>query len=129
MNLKKMERYLRVNLLGPGPSSYKKIIYRAAVSQRLGNTAIKYLKIQTKDQNIRSCKRLDVIAAVLMRIPACGVICTLQLHRPGNLPPRRQRQGLYTNLFVSYPRRLQHWYRTSVWLCYMSMQLEHKQKG
>jgi hypothetical protein len=35
-----MERYLRVNLLGPGPSSYKKIIYRAAVSQRLGNTAL-----------------------------------------------------------------------------------------
>jgi hypothetical protein len=32
--------YLRVNLLGPGPSSYKKIIYRAAVSQRLGNTAL-----------------------------------------------------------------------------------------
>jgi hypothetical protein len=24
MNLKKLERYLRVNLLGPGPSSYKK---------------------------------------------------------------------------------------------------------
>jgi hypothetical protein len=40
MNLKKLERYLRVNLLGPGSSSYKKIIYRAAVSQRLGNTAV-----------------------------------------------------------------------------------------
>jgi hypothetical protein len=39
--LKNMERYLPVNLLGPGPSSYKKIIYRAAVSQRLRNTAIK----------------------------------------------------------------------------------------
>jgi hypothetical protein len=38
--LKKMERDLRVNLLGPGPASYKKIIYRAAVSQRLGNTAL-----------------------------------------------------------------------------------------
>ena len=37
MNLKK-ERYLRVNLLGPGPNSYKKRIYRAAVSQRLRNT-------------------------------------------------------------------------------------------
>jgi hypothetical protein len=43
MNLKKMERYLRVNLLGPRPSSYKKIIYRAAVSQRLGNTALECL--------------------------------------------------------------------------------------
>jgi hypothetical protein len=40
MNLKKLESYLRVNLLGPGPSSYKKIIYRAAVSQRLGNTVL-----------------------------------------------------------------------------------------
>jgi hypothetical protein len=38
--LKKIESYLRVNLLGPGPSSYKKIIYRAAVSQRLGNTGL-----------------------------------------------------------------------------------------
>jgi hypothetical protein len=38
--LKKIEINLRVNLLGPGPSSYKKIIYRAAVSQRLGNTAL-----------------------------------------------------------------------------------------
>jgi hypothetical protein len=40
MNLKKLEIYLRVNLLGPGPSSYKKIIYRAAVSQRLRNTGL-----------------------------------------------------------------------------------------
>jgi hypothetical protein len=38
--LKKIESYLRVNLLGPGPSSYKKSIYRAAVSQRFGNTGV-----------------------------------------------------------------------------------------
>jgi hypothetical protein len=38
--LKKMERYLRVNLFGSGPSSYEKIIYRAAVSQRLANTVL-----------------------------------------------------------------------------------------
>jgi hypothetical protein len=37
---KKLENYLRVNLLGPGPSSYKKIIYRDAVSQRLRNTVL-----------------------------------------------------------------------------------------
>jgi hypothetical protein len=36
----KLERYLRVNLLGPGPSSHRKIIYRAAVSQRLRNTDV-----------------------------------------------------------------------------------------
>ena len=35
-----MERYLRVNLFGPGPSSYETRIYRAAVSQRLRNTAL-----------------------------------------------------------------------------------------
>jgi len=34
-----MERYLRVNLLGPGPRRMKKRFYRAAVSQRLRNTA------------------------------------------------------------------------------------------
>ena len=46
MNLKKMEWYLRVNLLGPGPRLIKKRIYRAAVSQRLRNNALedpKYL--------------------------------------------------------------------------------------
>jgi hypothetical protein len=40
---KELERYLRVNLLGPGgPSSYekKKKIYRAAVSQRLRNPSL-----------------------------------------------------------------------------------------
>jgi len=39
MNLKKLERYLRVNLLGPGPRLIKRI-YRAAVSQRLRNTGL-----------------------------------------------------------------------------------------
>jgi len=39
MNLKKkLERYLPVNLLGPGPHLIKKRIYQAAVSQRLRNT-------------------------------------------------------------------------------------------
>jgi hypothetical protein len=40
MNVKKIKRYLRLNLLSPGPSSYKKIIYRAALSQSLRNTGI-----------------------------------------------------------------------------------------
>jgi len=39
---KKMERYLRVNLLGPGPRLMKKRIYWAAVSQRLRNTGLRY---------------------------------------------------------------------------------------
>jgi len=42
MNLKKLGRYLRVNLLGPGPRliKKKKRIYRAAVSQSLRNTGL-----------------------------------------------------------------------------------------
>ena len=39
-----MERYLRVNLLGPGPRLILKRIYRAAVSQRLRNTGIEGLQ-------------------------------------------------------------------------------------
>jgi len=37
-----MERYLRVNFVGTGPSSYKKkkTIYRTAVSQRLRNIGL-----------------------------------------------------------------------------------------
>ena len=37
---KKLESYLRVNLLGPGPRLVKKRIYRAAVRQRLRNTGL-----------------------------------------------------------------------------------------
>jgi len=37
---KKLERYLRVNLLEPGPRLMEKGIYRAAVSQRLRNTTL-----------------------------------------------------------------------------------------
>jgi len=40
MNLKKLERYLRVNLLEPGLLIKK--MYRAAVSQRLRNTGLDY---------------------------------------------------------------------------------------
>jgi len=43
MNFKNLERYLRVNFFGTGPSSYKKIIYWAAVSQRLRSTALNTL--------------------------------------------------------------------------------------
>ena len=43
MELNKLERYLRVNLLGPGPRLIKKRIYWTVVSQRLRNTAIEYI--------------------------------------------------------------------------------------
>jgi hypothetical protein len=43
-----MESYLRVNLLGPGPSSYKKRICRAAGSQRLRNTGLRRVSTATR---------------------------------------------------------------------------------
>jgi len=39
---KKLERYWRVNLLGPGPRLMEKRIYRAAVSQSLRNTDLEH---------------------------------------------------------------------------------------
>ena len=40
MNLKKIGKVFTSKFVGTGPSCYKKIIYRAAVSQRLRNTAL-----------------------------------------------------------------------------------------
>jgi hypothetical protein len=44
--LKKLERYLRVNLLGPDPRLIKKRIYRDAISQRLRNTDLEDHKLK-----------------------------------------------------------------------------------
>jgi hypothetical protein len=58
MNLKKLERYLRVNLLGTDPRLTKKTIYRSAVSQRLRNTAIdKYSRSPLLRHINESCGR------------------------------------------------------------------------
>jgi len=40
MNLKKIGNVFTSKFVGTGPSSYKKRIYRAAVSQRLRNTGL-----------------------------------------------------------------------------------------
>jgi len=40
MNLKKFGKIFTSKFVGTGPSPYEKIIYRAAVSQRLRNTAL-----------------------------------------------------------------------------------------
>jgi len=53
MNLKNLERYLRVNLWGTGPSSYEKRIYRAAVSQRVRNTQLPCNRQDPIDVTIR----------------------------------------------------------------------------
>jgi hypothetical protein len=43
MNLKKIGKVFTSKFPGTEPSSYKTKIYRAAVSQRLGNTGLKEL--------------------------------------------------------------------------------------
>ena len=53
--LKKMERYLRV---GTGPSSCEKIIYRAAVSQMVRNTAAEYLENSLPQSDFTSRRKL-----------------------------------------------------------------------
>jgi hypothetical protein len=83
MNLKKkLERYLRVNLLGPGPSSFKKIIYRSAVSQRLGNTVVNTVPIQYVLYEISYYVHIGVIleyiptfTIILVTINTTGLYC------------------------------------------------------
>ena len=45
MNLKKIGKLLTSKSVGTGPSSYDKIIYRAAVSQRLRKTVLNGFEI------------------------------------------------------------------------------------
>jgi len=49
MNLKKIGKLLMSKSVGTGPSSNGKRIYRAAVSQRLRNTALEDLKMTQKE--------------------------------------------------------------------------------
>ena len=43
MNLRKIGKVFTSKFVGTGPSSYKKRIYRAAVSQRLRNTGLEHV--------------------------------------------------------------------------------------
>jgi len=42
MNLKNVGKVVTSKFVGTGPSFYKKIIYRAAVSERLRNTGLEW---------------------------------------------------------------------------------------
>ena len=54
MNLKKIGKVFTSKFVGTGPSSYKNRKYRAAVSQRLRNTAIQNgRKLKEKEENQR----------------------------------------------------------------------------
>jgi len=48
--LKKLKRYFTSKFVGTWPSSYKKRIYRAAVSQRLRNTALENVVLAAEDR-------------------------------------------------------------------------------
>jgi len=50
--LKKIGKLFTSKFVGTGPSSYKEIIYRAAVSQRLRNTALSRLpEVESESMN------------------------------------------------------------------------------
>jgi hypothetical protein len=70
MDLEKLESYLRVNLLDPGRSPYEKIIYRAAVSQRLRNTALHVSDIK------RPSSGGTTLAVFFVRV-VCTISCCL----------------------------------------------------
>jgi len=52
MNLKKNGKVFTSKFVGTGPSSYKKRIYRAAVSQSLRNTALEGLMMTVRSRNM-----------------------------------------------------------------------------
>jgi len=52
MNLKKIGKLFTNNFAGTRPSSYKKIIYLAVVSQRLRNTALERRKVPRRYHGI-----------------------------------------------------------------------------
>jgi len=47
MNLEQSGKVFAIKFVGTGPSSYQKRIYRAAVSQRLRNTAVDDIRVTT----------------------------------------------------------------------------------
>jgi hypothetical protein len=57
---KKLERYLRVNLLGLGPRLMKKRIYWGVVSQRLRNTDLEF-KVLHSPQTWKDLKDGDML--------------------------------------------------------------------
>jgi hypothetical protein len=67
MNLKKLERYLRVNLLGPGrPSSYEKRIYWAACG--LTKLEKHWHKLTVNITKYTTTNRLNIYLALLLLI-------------------------------------------------------------
>jgi len=57
MNLKKNVKVFTSIFVGTGPSSYEKIIYRAAVSQSLRNTAVRDINRDETSGSMRDLVR------------------------------------------------------------------------
>ena len=72
MNLKKLERYLRVNLLVPGPRLIKRRIYLAAVLKSLRNTGL--------NQSVMRCDQeflcFQSFSWKILHKTQCGYSCT-----------------------------------------------------
>ena len=62
--LKKIGKVFTSKFVGTGPSSYKKRIYRAAVSQRLRNTALDDVKILLKIYSLHCSINLFLLFAI-----------------------------------------------------------------
>ena len=90
MNLKNLERYRRVNLLGPGPRLMKKRIYRTAVSRRQRNTAIWSLQLakmsHLEQSMISSFSRISSVNLFVFGIRFLYIlICIFLVHKCTNM--------------------------------------------
>ena len=81
MNLKKIRKVFRSKFVGAAPSSFEKRIYRAAVSQRLRNTAVGSLRVPkstgnflTNWETVISFYRMTLLQGVLPAVLHCIVL-------------------------------------------------------
>ena len=86
MSLKRFGKVFTSKFAGTGPSSYKKRIYRAAVSQRLRNTGIERHARWTAVWVARKTRRVPERSTDVSLNLRCGfpLLCTAQTH--GLLP-------------------------------------------
>jgi len=80
--LKKLERFLRVNLLGPGPRLMKKRNYRTAVSQRLRNTGLQHAVSERR--NLRASEPVP-LPFITEQVCASGYISHLECNHRTSL--------------------------------------------
>ena len=74
MNLKKVGKVFTSKFVGTGPSSYEKRIYRAAVSQRLRNTALDCCKDLETPEEVPGLPSARVRVVLPSTVTCCNVI-------------------------------------------------------